>query len=363
MVLEIISDHLAATSLLQKISSLCAAHGAQWNSGLQVEVDQGRMRVLAPPGSSGRLISIPTALLIPIAGAQWSISSDELKLLQPPRDATTVQHELLQLHVELYNATGKLDWWINKHPARLVEASRKISALLALLKPGFQVKPKLSLAERFFATRYLRWRPNPDQSRCNLMLMPLIELLNHHEQGAPFRIANGAMHIQVKQADGCECFARYGIRRDVLDFALHYGHCDLSTPFAHCAPLITAVDGLGYIRIEGQGHGAPVHPFDPPRVTLEQDGISLSHLCCNLNHPERIQTMLSLALEAHLKGRGYTAASASQMATSCLNAIGEDNLLLLKQLVDAAQTSLHPAALILAAAAQRQASIIRAVLQ
>ena len=363
MVLDIISDHVEATVLLQKISSLCAAHGAQWNSDLQVEVDQGCMRLLAPPGSSGRLITMPTALLVPIAGAQWSIFSDELKLLQPPRDATRVQHELLQLHVELYNTTGKLDWWINNHPARLVETSGKISALLALLKPSFKVNPKLSFSERFLATRYLRWRSNSDQSLCNLMLMPLIELINHHEQGAPFRFANGAMQIQTKQADGCECFARYGIRRDVLDFALHYGHCDLSTPFAHCAPLTTAVDGLGYVRIKGQGHGAPVHPFDPPRVTLEQDGISLSHLCCNWNHPERIQIMLSLALEAHLKGRGYTAASASQMAIRCLNAIGEDNLLLLKQLAAAAQSSSHPAAPKLAEAAQRQASIIRAVLQ
>ena len=47
MVLDIISDHVEATVLLQKISSLCAAHGAQWNSDLQVEVDQGCMRLLA----------------------------------------------------------------------------------------------------------------------------------------------------------------------------------------------------------------------------------------------------------------------------------------------------------------------------
>ena len=49
MVLEIISDHLAATSLLQKISSLCGRMGLN-GPGLQVEVDQGRMRVLAPQG-------------------------------------------------------------------------------------------------------------------------------------------------------------------------------------------------------------------------------------------------------------------------------------------------------------------------
>tara|TARA_B100000674_G_C37613589_1_gene810991 strand:+ start:459 stop:785 length:327 start_codon:yes stop_codon:yes gene_type:complete len=62
-------------------------------------------------------------------------------------------------------------------------------------------------------------------------------------------------------------FAHYGHRRDVLDLALHYDHCNLSTPFAHSAPMEIAVEGIGRIRIEHQDQRAPVHPFDPPRVT------------------------------------------------------------------------------------------------
>ena len=192
--------------------------------------------------------------------------------------------------------------------------------------------------------------------------MPLIDLLNHHNQGARYRITNGAMQIQAKQAGGHKCFAHYGHRRDVLDLALQYGHCDLSTPFVHCAPLVTAVDGLGHIGIEHQGRRAPLHPFDSPRVTLENDGVRLSHLCCHRDHPERVQTMLSLALQAHLKHRGYTAASALKMVISGLEAIGEANVLLLKQLAADALASSHPAAPTLAAAAQRQGSIIKAVL-
>ena len=73
--------------------------------------------------------------------------------------------------------------------------------------------------------------------------------------------------------------------------------------------------------------------------------------------------MLSLALQAHLKQRGYTAASALKMVISGLEAIGEaNNVLLLKQLAAAALASSHPAAPTLAAAAQRQGSIIKAVL-
>ena len=194
-------------------------------------------------------------------------------------------------------------------------------------------------------------------------MMPLVDLLNHHHQGAPFRIDDGAMQIRAQQAGGRECFAHYGHRRDVLDLALHYGHCDLSTPFAHSAPLEIDVEGIGRVRIEHQGQRAPVHPFDPSRVTLEPDGLRLSHLCCHQAHPERVQTMLSLALQAHLKRGGHDAASALRLAQSGLYAIGEANMRLLDQLAGAAQSSSHPGAPILMAAAQRQASIIKSVMR
>lgn len=58
-------------------------------------------RLLAPPATNGPLTSMPTEMLVPIAGAQCTLSSSELKLLQPPQGTTAVQRELLQLHAEL----------------------------------------------------------------------------------------------------------------------------------------------------------------------------------------------------------------------------------------------------------------------
>lgn len=363
MTLAIISDQPTATALLQEIAQLCVGHGAQWHRELQVEVAEGVMRLLAPPGTTGPLISLPTDLLVPIGEAQWSSSPDSLELLQPPEEATPVQRELLQLHTELYNATDKLHWWSNQHPGRLAETPSDIAAYLGLLKPGHRAQAERSAAEGFLATRSFGWRPNPEQQQRHPVLMPLIDLLNHHHKGAPFRVEDGAMQIKAKQAGRRECFAHYGRRRDVLDLALHYGHCDLSTPFAHSAPLEIAVEEIGHIRIEHQSQRAPVHPFDPPHVTLEPDGLSLSHLCCHLDHPERVQTMLSLALQAQLKRSGHDAASALRLAQSGLNAIGETNVRLLDQLVAAAQASSHPGSTTLAAAAGRQASIIAAAMR
>ena len=78
---------------------ISAGHGAQWHHELQVEVVQGGMRLDANPGSTGPLISLPADLLVPIGQAQWIISPDASELVQPPAEATPVQHELLQLRL------------------------------------------------------------------------------------------------------------------------------------------------------------------------------------------------------------------------------------------------------------------------
>lgn len=165
MTLAIISDQPTATGLLQEMVQTIAEHGAQWHHELQVEVAQGGMRLLAPRGTTGPLISLPTDLLVPIGEAQWTSSPDAFELVQPPAVATPVQRELLELHAELYNATGKLHWWSNQHPGRLAETSSAIAASLELLKPWHRAQAKRSAAEGFLATRSFGWRLNPEQQQ------------------------------------------------------------------------------------------------------------------------------------------------------------------------------------------------------
>lgn len=362
MTLAIRSDLESATELLQRIARLCAAHGATWHPKLEVEVEQGAMRLVAPQDTRGPLIVLPTELLTPIATAEWSDTPNELQLLQAPASATPVQVELLHLHAALYNATDKMRWWSTRHPARLVETSPELAAILEPLKPGHGAKGARSPAESFLATRSFSWTSEQSQAPRQPVLLPIVDLLNHHHLGAPLRIRDGAMRITAAQTGGRECFAHYGHRRDVLDLALHYGHCDLSTPFAHSAPLAITVAGLGRIKVEHQNRQAPLHRFDPPRVTIEADGLRLSHLCCHLDHPERIRTLLRLALQGSLRRRGHDAAEASRLAERGLQDLGAANIRLLGHLEAVAELSTHPGGATLAAAARRQAAITAAVL-
>ena len=124
----------------------------------------------------------------------------------------------------------------------------------------------------------------------------------------------------------------------MLDLALHYGHCGVSTPFDHSASLdieiergsslsASSIKASEYLRIPSihrASHGIP-------------DGLHLSHLCCDRDHPERVQTILSLSLQAQLIRRRYDAPSAHRHAKSGLNAIGEANVRLLDHFVASAE--------------------------
>jgi len=362
--LTIASDQGAATALLGEIAALCAAQGAQWHPHLRAEVAEGAMRLLAPPGTARPLITMPSHLLVPIAGARWGDGATSLELLAPPESATPVQRDLLQLHVALYNATGKLRWWSTQHPARLVEHCPAVAEALRPLKPHHGNGPQEpTAAERFLATRSFGWKAEPENGPRRQVLMPLIDLLNHHHHGAPYRIEAGAMRMATAQPESSgECFAHYGHRRDGLDLALHYGHDDPSTPFAHCAPLQISVEGVGLIQVEHQVGRRPAHPLDPPRVELEEGGVRLSHLCCHRGHPERVRTMLKLALQAGLQRRGHGQVEAQRLAQRGLEALGAANIGLLERLTSAAEAADHQGGSVLVQASRRQAAIIAAVM-
>ena len=347
--------------MLREIATLCRAHGAWWHPELSAEVSEGAMRLLAPPGTEGPLIMLPTTLLVPIEGARWGEGATALALLEPPAATTAVQRELLRLMVALYNATDKMGWWRQRHPARLVERCPAVAAALAPLKPGHG-QERRTPTRCFLSTRTLGWQPDPALGSRQPVLMPLADLLNHHHNGARHRLHGGALRIKAAQAGGGECFLHYGQRRDALDLALHYGHSDPSTPFAHCAPLEIVVEGVGRLRVERQRWGIPAHPLDPPRVSLESVGVRLSHICCHLEHPERVRMPLRLALAGSLKQRGQGEELAWRLAQRGLEALAAANINLLARLSAAAEATDHPGAAILVAAARHQGAIIQAVM-
>lgn len=308
------------------------------------------------------LFEIPRELLIPVNGLNWSDRTDRLALANPPTGLTPVQEELLALHVELYNATRKLHWWSNDHPRRLLVENSGIREALRRLRPDIDMTAADTPAAGFLQTRTFRVRD--EEERRNLVLMPLIDMLNHHHRGGALKLDDVAMRVAMSRPmGGAQCLAHYGRRRDVLELALYFGYLDHETPFAHDAPLRVNVPDLGDITMLAQTR-APAHRADPPSVEVAGGRIEISHLCCDLEHPERAPAVLRLALLRAARLRGLPMREAEDISRRLINDIAFANLERLTILEEGCLGSglAGPAANTLRFAAKRQAHIIRTVL-
>jgi hypothetical protein len=368
------ADNAECGRLLGEILTLVLRQGGAVHPGAVWRVTNGHMSVTCDPGAAGcerPLVELPHELLVPVTGAEWADSTERLILRRPPPGITPLQRALLDLHVELYNATSKVPWTISHHPRAVVPGHPPLLDALRDLRPGLYPKSGMP-ADIFLHTRVFGLKspsdpavPTPTKPAAKTqVLMPLIDTLNHHPQGAPFQLDQTGLRVRLAQPSGtAECFAAYGGRRDVLDLALHYGYVDQATPFAFSAPVSVEAPGLGRVAV-GASRTRPAHPLDPPRVSWDGETLDISHLCCHRQHPERLRTALRLPLLAVARKRGLKGDAANYQVERALIALAEANLSRLKELRQVARNCLDhgPVADLLLQAADLQGDIIRAVI-
>lgn len=438
---HIAADSQHCSAILREIVTLVLTHGGHIHPGAVWREREGHMTVTCNPAGADNphpLVMLPRELLVPITGAEWADSTERLILRQAPPSITPLQHALLDLHIELYNATGKIPWTVSHHLRAVAARNPAWLEPLRAIRPGLYAEPATP-ASIFLATRVFGLKsdappafgdsPNewaevgvqiepdakppmgtafafahpadhassaspagwakqrvpigPDATpamvtdadlahstagrsnppRKTHVLMPLIDMLNHHPRGAPFQLDDSRLSVRVAQPTGDgECFAAYGGRRDVLDLALHYGYLDMATPFAFSAPVNVEVEGLCHIRVAA-GRTRPAHPLDPPRTQWDGETLELSHLCAHGEHPERLQTVLRLPLLAIARKRGHGPDAANRRIDNALERLCAANLAALDRVGQAARTYPgEPVATLLTQAVRRQAEILRKVM-
>jgi hypothetical protein len=346
--------------LLQVMMDLVMAHGGQVHPGVRLVARDGQLAVHCNRSMCDDdlpLFRLPRELLVPVDPIQWASRDDRLQAIEGLESLTAVQRELLGMHVDLYNASDKLPWAAKHLPVVALRSHAPLVDAIQAIRPGFGRNPSQT-ALAFLGTRVFnlegRW-----------VLMPLMDLLNHHPKGGRFQVDASSMTMGVVQpGEGDECFASYGGRRDVLDMALHYGYADVHTPFACIAPLACVLPELGRLQITSRRVQA-LHPLDPPQITYDDEGVTLSHLTGDRRHPGRLHTVLRLALLGLSKKRGLDGAGAERAVCAATQQILELNLALLQDVARLAGPLIRevPAAAMLSEAVVLQAGILRDVLQ
>ncbi len=320
------TDTLSIRNLLHELIRLVEREGGHVHPDICFRERDGSFSVVLRNTSSPTdvpLFDLPGNLLLPIQAHQWRISGDLLYAPETLETFSPIQKELLDLQVALYNESGKIQWIRQYLPGVVLSAFPELLVAVQTLFPSFLETP-VTEAEAFLQTRTLGHRrlfgteasPQPAS-----VLMPLVEFLNHSRQGAAYQTQHGGLRVRVAQLEGAnECVACYGKRRDVLDLLLHYGFLDLQNPLVACVPVECEVEGLGRVSIENQSIRS-LGKLDVPKLTFSDEGLVLSHISCDAEHPERALVAIRLALMGAFLRKGYMRTVVEKLANEVISVL------------------------------------------
>lgn len=349
--IDVRSDNPKVVDLLRDIAGIVRGEGAEVNPAAIIVEENGDLWVEAPRSATPTaLFSMPPGVLAEVGLGTWQWLDDDLRV-STSEAADAVKADLLSAHCALYNATGKGRWFRAHHPRALLADTPEITSIVEQIKPDFTPD---SSADGYLRTRVLGIRDPTKEGPSDSVLMPLIDNLNNHPDGAAFRRSQG-ISVNVSQPTGTrECFAMYGQRRnDTLGLALSYGYLDTARGEAMSAPVHIEVAGLGEVTV-GYSAGSRISPLDPPRLQRGGTGLHLSHLTFHHNEPQRLLVPLHMMLTA-LGTKGNVEARAQSLAT----AVAIANITLLDSLESALSSTQKSGFGVLRAAVTAQRAIIR----
>lgn len=360
----IASDDSRIAAALRQIVRIVTAHGGVVHPGAVILERDGAMAVHnRQVAASDDLFQLPRKLLVPVSGVRWAQDQTTLALDGDPEGLTPVQRDLLECHVELFNACGKVPTLARIHPAVALGPQAALVRAIQAVKPKFRAGHS-SAAEGLLGCRTLGLKALDDGESRDSVIMPLVELMNHHANGAPYRVDQRGLRIRVVHPrDTSECFALYGAGRDPMDLALNYAFVDPDPQLAVSAPVAVDVPGVGRLRVTGRPPAKTSQAIPP--VTRNADGMCVAWLVFASARPDRSTAFVRMALQAALAQAGVAPEVAARRADGAIAGLIEANLELLTEIrrqAELAQAtgSPNPAACLVADAAAVQASIIAA---
>ncbi len=322
---------------LKKLEALVEEGGGGTHSDLLIHTHQdGGLSIETkepmPPGKE--IIRLSRDILLPADQYNVSIKNGQFDVQFPKNsNLSTLQKKLTENMIALYNLTDK------------VALHKKLSFLLSifiypelvdLLAKGrlfgnnmrqWAEKAEKDLhgevldqfvSETFLKTRHLGYNDHFRTSSVSI-LMPIVDFMNHHWQGAAFNVGTGVrqgdLAVTANQVvDGNnECYAFYGIM-DAFDTLVRYDFVDDFAPVVRSIPLELEVPDYGVIKVNSfpgaiNKKKLPEKLTDlsrfVPVMTLngEEKSLSITHLIIPTNGSPRALRRILYVLLVNLIGK------------------------------------------------------------
>jgi hypothetical protein len=270
----IAADNRETERCLETLVTLLTDCGAQFHESVVLKCDKGCLSIEAPPELVRTiLIRIPEQHLLPLSAFRLSLANDDSITVSPADPGLSSENiSLMETMIELYNLTAKVTVHRNSSLHALMAARPALMEYVRLgrLEGNNEVfrehlvsgDERSLMLNSFFATRVL---DNSDDGSVLPVLLPAIDLVNHHHQGLPFlnerpKAPQTTTHDSflslvrsppVAENEN-ECFAYYGTY-DAFDAFLSYGFINESVSFVRSIPRDIQIPGVGTIRVLTSG--------------------------------------------------------------------------------------------------------------
>lgn len=186
---------------------------------------RGQLSLESTGEDGSALVRIPRECFVRVDRVVWAEQDDRMIIIEIPEDFSDIETEMLYLQVALHNACDKLAWMRCTHPSLDPELSDELIEAVRELIPSFR-NPPMAATDVLWANRCFRIALSPD-SEPERVLIPLVDMLNHHERGAVADWTGEEFQVVTARPFGTqECALNYGMDRDALELAVVYGFTD-----------------------------------------------------------------------------------------------------------------------------------------
>jgi len=344
------TDAAGIDTIIGDIAHLLIQEGARIDQDLMVVERSGHLALASLTGEpKTRFIDLPTHALVPVDSLTWDDDAATVCLAEGAETLTGRQHTLLDLHIALWNATGKLAAFRDAHPRVAALLDPQLRDAITKIRPGFTPG---NTTRDMLRTRTFSLRSGESSAS---VVMPILELADHHPFGAPYTLVDGHLGANYSFVDDTGLsYVRYGPHRDAIDLACLYGYATDFTTFFVSAPMTLDLQGFGTLTIERsvQRHAAPTWRAEEGILRINYLLLdAFTGLFDALHHPVR----------EFLLTQGASRSQALSLAIDTAEMIMHANNQRLNDLIVAAERVPHQGASTIALAAAHQRAVIDVV--
>ena len=263
------ADNPLVENKLEELFAIISREGGEIHPQLTIRQSGNDISTLSSlgRGSLEPVLKIPRHCLPDQGHFSMAAQDNDIVLTNVTSDCPPLERELQECMIEIYNLTDKIEAQLQGDPKIVLRDDPELLDYLHSARPAKHAlhaknsdKPEQYHAVRdFLMSRILKHKsgkPGDDVDRA--YLMPFVDYLNHHPQGAPYRLVGDGDSSGWLVSPNCkpdpssrECYACYGQHYDPLDLFLSYNFVDVNSPQVglRSVPLSLDFEGLGTVRV------------------------------------------------------------------------------------------------------------------